>query len=86
MKHFTVADFWQAYDALPTDIQRLADKNYQLLKDNARHPSLHFKKVGRYWSARVGLDYRAVAAPDGDDVVWFWIGPYDEYERLIKAQ
>ena len=28
----------------------LADKNYALLKDNPRHPSLQFKKVGRFWS------------------------------------
>jgi len=20
-----------------------------------------------------------------DEVVWFWIGPHDEYEKLLKA-
>jgi hypothetical protein len=32
-----------------------------LLKENPRHPSLHLKKVGRFWSARVGSRYRALA-------------------------
>lgn len=31
-----------------------------LLKCNPRHPSLHFKKVGRFWSVRVGLHHRAI--------------------------
>ena len=24
-----------------------------------RHPSLHFKRIGRFWSVRIGLHYRA---------------------------
>ena len=45
--------------------------------------ALRFKKVGRYWSARVGLDYRAVAVEVPDGFLWIWIGPHDDYERLI---
>jgi hypothetical protein len=44
---------------------------------------LHFKKVGRMWSARVGIHYRAAAVEDGSDIVWFWIGHHSEYDRLI---
>jgi hypothetical protein len=44
------------------DIRGLADKNFQLLKADSLHPSLHFKKVGKVWSARVGFHYRAVVA------------------------
>ena len=40
---------------LPEHVRALADKNYALLKENPQHPSLHFKKVGRFWSVRVGL-------------------------------
>ena len=40
---------------------QLSDANYQLLKTDPRHPSLHFKKVGRYWSVRVGIRHRALA-------------------------
>lgn len=54
-----------------------------LLEANPRHPSLRFRSVGRYWSARVGGAYRAVAIQDGGDFIWFWIGPHDEYMRVI---
>jgi hypothetical protein len=37
-----------------TDIRELADKNYELLKSNPRHPSLHFKKLADLCSVRVG--------------------------------
>ncbi len=62
MKHFASPKFWTAYEALPLPIRKLADANYALLKRDPRHPSLQFKKVGRYWSVRVGLRYRALAA------------------------
>jgi hypothetical protein len=36
------------------------------------------------YSARVNDDYRVVGVMDGNDVVWFWIGRHEEYERLLK--
>jgi hypothetical protein len=53
------------------------------LKADARHPSLHFKKVGRNWSVRIGLHYRALAVEEGQDILWFWIGHHGEYDRLL---
>jgi hypothetical protein len=47
MMHHTTADFWDCYRELPADVQRVADANYKLLRANPRHPSLHFKRVGR---------------------------------------
>jgi hypothetical protein len=67
-------------------VQRLARQNFELLKENPAHPSLHFKKIGKLWSARVGINYRAVAVEDGIDFIWVWIGPHDEYQRMIKQQ
>lgn len=84
MKHFASRDFWKHYEPLPQEIRRLADEAYSRLKSDPRYPSLHFKKVGRFWSARVGGTYRALAVETGDDLVWFWIGNHAEYERLIK--
>ena len=83
MKHHASPRFWERYETLPAEIRRLADENYALLQANPRHPSLHFKKVGRFWSARVGLHYRALAVQEAQEVVWFWIGRHDEYDRLI---
>ena len=75
--------FWKLYAELPAEIRKLADENYILLKSVPRHPSLHFKKVGRFWSARVGIHYRAVAVQEGQDYVWLWIGHHSEYDRLL---
>ena len=68
---------------LPDEIRSVADKNFDLLKANPRHPSLRLKKVGAFWSARVGRNYRAVARDRAEGLVWFWIGPHDQYDRLI---
>ena len=83
MNHHTTADFWVHYKTLPEQAQRLADRHYALLRLDPRHPSLHLKRVGRLWSARVGAGYRALAAESPDGLVWFWIGSHDEYERIL---
>lgn len=83
MRHRATPKFWKFRDTLPKEVQELADKTYDILKRDPRHPSLHFKKVGRFWSARVGIHYRAIAVEDGEDIVWFWIGHHSEYDRLI---
>jgi hypothetical protein len=84
MKHFTVPSFWESYEKLPADIKDQADKNYQLLKENPNHPSLHFKKIGNYCSVRVSLRYRALGIEHKDGIVWFWIGTHAEYDHLIS--
>jgi hypothetical protein len=83
VKHFASRRFWRLYDALPADIRAVADKNYQLLKADPAHPSLHFKKVGKLWSVRAGVHHRALAVEVEGSLVWVWIGRHDEYERLI---
>jgi hypothetical protein len=84
MNHRATPRFWTCYRALPADIQQLADRSYQQLLQNPRHPSLHFKKIGRFWSARVGLHYRALAVQVGEECVWVWIGTHAEYDALLK--
>jgi hypothetical protein len=71
---------------LPQNLRSLADKNYALLKENPRHPSLQLKKVGRLWSVRVGLNCRALAVEAPDGLVWFWIGSHAEYIDKIKSE
>ena len=83
MNHTTTESFWKGFDALPRDVQQLARANFELLKANTRHPSLHFKKIDKTWSARVGLHFRALAGEEGDTLIWFWIGSHAEYDRLI---
>ena len=71
---------------LPPDVQQDARRAYRLFRTNPLHPGLHFKKLegeDDIYSARIGLDYRALAAMKGDRVVWYWIGSHSEYDRLI---
>jgi hypothetical protein len=84
--HRTTDGFWTCFARLPGDLQGVARRNFGLLRENPAHPSLHFKKVGKLWSVRVGLNYRALAVEDGADFIWVWIGAHDEYKRLIKER
>ena len=84
MNHFATPGFWFHYRRLPPPIRDLADKNFGLLKQDPQHPSLRLKKIRNYWSARVGLHYRAVAKERTEGLVWFWIGSHSEYERLLS--
>jgi hypothetical protein len=84
--HHTTARFWTLFGRLPEAVQAVARKNFELLKDNSSHLSLHFKKVGKLWSVRAGINHRALAVEDGADFTWVWIRSHDEYRRLIKQQ
>lgn len=44
-----------------------ADRCLELLKAEPRHPLLPFKRIVTFWSARDGLDFRALAIEDGSD-------------------
>jgi hypothetical protein len=86
LKHRASSRFREAYGGLPQPVQQQADMAYALLKSDPRHPSLHLKKIGRFWSVRVGLRYRALAVEAEDALVWFWIGSHADYDALIRQQ
>ena len=83
MRHHAAPDFWARYRELPSKVQRLAEA-FELLKADPHHPSLHFKKVHPFWSARVGIHYRALAVEVPDGVLWFWIGTHAEYDSVLR--
>jgi hypothetical protein len=88
MKSITTSQFWRFYAALPDEVQQRADDAYALWQVNPHAHSLFFKRVGKrqpIYSVRIGLGYRALGLLEGDAVLWFWIGPHDEYERLLKS-
>jgi len=64
----------------------LADESYHLLRRDPKHPSVHFKRLGRFWSARVGLHYRALAVEQENVMLWFWIGTHAVYNRLVSGK
>ena len=85
MRHFASPAFWEAYRRLPENVRGVADKNFQLLKTNPQHPSLQLKRVGRFWSARAGLRYRALAVDVEGGLLWFWIGSHADYDAMLKS-
>ena len=84
MNSATTPRFRQAFASLPAEYQRRARKAYDLWSKNPGHPSLHFKKIGKVWSARVDSNYRVLAHVVGDTAYWFWIGPHTEYEIVLS--
>lgn len=83
MNHHASPDFWRCYDALPQEIRRQADQAFERLKKDTQYPSLHFKKVGRFWSVRVSGSYRALAVEGVGGLVWFWIGSHADYDKIV---
>ena len=83
MRHLASPAFWAQYADLPQGVRELADKNYELLKANPRHPSVHFKRIGKLWSVRVGDHYRALGHDVPEGIHWFWIGTHADYDKIV---
>ncbi len=84
MIHYASKSFWEKYDLLPRSVREVADKNFEILKFNPKHPSLHLKKIDKkYRSIRIGIKYRALAIEVDDGLLWFWIGSHNDYNKLI---
>lgn len=87
MTSATTKQFRTLFTDLPEDVQQQAQSKFSTWLENPQHPSLHFKKVSDsqpVWSVRVNRSYRALGIRDGDHMEWFWIGPHDEYERMLS--
>jgi hypothetical protein len=63
----------------------IARENYELLKANPRHPSLHLKKARGYWSVRIGRGYRAPGKDFDGGILGGWTGAHGEYVRLLSS-
>jgi len=88
MKSCTTEQFRDCLSNLPPEIRRQAREAYSRFTENPSYPGLRFKLVHPQlpiYSVRISLDYRAVGARDGDTMVWFWVGPHSEYERLLAS-
>ena len=84
--HKTTHRFWECYQRLPRAIQKLADTQFERLKEDPTHPSLRLEKLQGYdyWSVRVTRGYRAVASKDEEGFVWFSIGKHEEVYDSLK--
>jgi hypothetical protein len=87
MRSRTSARFRNLFAGLPESTRRSARKSFALFRENPHHPSLQLKRVRpEIYSVRASLSYRALGRRENGDIVWFWIGPHDEYERLIARR
>lgn len=87
MKSETLREFWECFDRLPSDIQKLSRQTFARWHRDPNHTSLHFKKVHPskpLYSVRVGERWRALGYRRGDTVVWFWIGSHADYDKAIR--
>jgi hypothetical protein len=85
LNHFATPEYWFYYRQLPPEIRALADSKFEILKSDPRHPSLRLKKIGMFWSVRIGLFHRALAKERDEGLLWFWIGRHDTYDQMLKS-
>jgi hypothetical protein len=79
--------FKSLFEQLPAEAQQSARRAYVLFQRDPTHPSLQFKRLRadrQTYSIRVGLGYRALGIRLDESLVWYWIGPHAEYDRLIS--
>ena len=36
------------------------------------------------YSVRVSMDYRALGVVNEGEIIWFWIGTHEDYDRLLN--
>jgi hypothetical protein len=83
MNSQTTRSFWDAFNVLPPQVQRRAERAYQLWRENPNLPGLRFKRVGNNVSIRIGRNYRALGTLQANTVTWYWIGKHSKYDRIL---
>ena len=83
----TTQSFRKALSKLPDSVRSQARVAYRQFLEDPYYPSLQFKCIHAtdpIYSARINIDYRAVGILNNSEIVWFWIGPHSEYDKLLK--
>ena len=80
MKHHFTENAQKGYRKLPLKIQRKADKKFDLLCSNYRHPSLRTRRMGGsgIFEGRIDIHYRFTFTIEDQDIYIVTIGPHDE--------
>jgi len=90
LKSRTNSAFRKLLAGLPSDVREQAKAAYRLFRVDPWHPSLHFKSVHPtkpYMSVRLGGDLRAFGVKrEAGAILWFWIGPHEQYETLLAKR
>ena len=73
---------------MPAEVRAQAARSFRMWLNDIHHPGVRFKQVHPeepIFSARVGLQYRALCLIEGEVATWFWIGSHAEYDKLVKS-
>lgn len=84
----TTKRFRKLLSDLPPPVQKQAYEAYRTWMRDPWHAGLQFKQIHAtrpIFSARIGLDWRAVGVRTGDAVLWYFISSHADYDRLIKT-
>ncbi len=80
MRIQTTKPFDGDYNSLPKEIKERANKQFTLLLENPRHPSLRLKKIKGHptiWEGRITEGYRFTFQISGETYLLRSIGTYD---------
>jgi len=78
------------YQRLPPYVKKQANRAFEHFTYDTRYPSLEFKCVNQQlarYAIRINKKgYHALGymQEQGGSMLWYWIGPHDEYERKIR--
>lgn len=89
MNIIATAEFSKRYQKLPSAIQKKAEKQEKIFRNNPFHPSLHTEKLEpkhkEMWSFRIDKSYRIIFRfIDGETTLLLTVGPHDWIYK-IKA-
>ena len=87
MKSHINKEFRKCFLQLPDRIKKQARDNYRMWRVNPRHASLEFKRVSQknpVYSVRVGLGWRALGIVYEDNIIGYWIGSHEDYNKRIN--
>lgn len=82
MEIFKTRKFEKEYNELPLQIQKKAEKQEILFKNNPLHPSLHTEKLSpkwkNVWSFRIDDNYRIIFRfLDNNSILFLNVGPHN---------
>jgi hypothetical protein len=83
LKHFAAPSFWNCYQTLPKSVRELADKNYELLKLTLHTRLCISRRLESTALSELVYSTEHWLSKQADDLLWFWIGPHSEYDKLI---
>ncbi|MEK7793443.1 MAG: hypothetical protein AAB353_02890 [Candidatus Hydrogenedentota bacterium] len=87
MKSSVTNRFRKLLSLLPLDVQRQADRAFNLWRTDPYRNSLQFKRVNAregVYSVRVGIGHRALGILEDDFISWYWIGTHAEYDEILR--